>query len=183
MVVDQPLTYKLPSSMADGTYQIRVGLFNSSVRAKLYGNNDGTLRYTVGSVTLSNKGANLAFSTIPVKIAQPDARLNSSGAVLNFGTLRTDGMVWIQQLAGQSQSQIQISSYPRSRKVVVNIESATIPMPASLLCDNGDVIMPTAVAGGAWQVNLRSRKYCTWSGTLPSEVIRGYKTYLPEDRR
>jgi hypothetical protein len=161
------LTFTLPGNMADGDYQIRVGLFNGLERAGLYGNNDGNLRYTVGSITLSNNGANLALRMIPVAIAQPDARMNSTGAVLNFGTLSTDGMVWVQQQTGQSQSQLRISSYPRLRNVVVKINSATLPMPASLLCDNGDVLVPLAVSGGNWQVNLRSRKYCSWNGALP----------------
>ncbi len=164
-IVDKAWNFYLPSTMLDGTYQVRVGLFTGNQRAVLYGNNDSNLRYTVGSITVSNHGASIVFTAIPVTIASPDPRLNSAGTVVNFGTVRTDGMVMMQQPAGQTGS-LQISAYPRSRNVVVQINSQNVAMPASVTCDNGDVLVPSIVAP-YWQLNLRGRKYCTWSGTLP----------------
>jgi hypothetical protein len=150
--------------MPDGTYQVRVGLYSGNQRAICYGNNDGNLRYTVGEIAVSNNGANIVFTTIPIVISSPDPRMNSTGAVVNFGTVLTDGMVWIQQ-TGQNSGTLQLSSYPRSRDVVIQINSTVVAPPSSLICDNGDVITPVA-SGNYWQVDLRARKYCTWSGTL-----------------
>ena len=161
-VVGNPWTYYLPSTMPDGIYQVRVGLWSGSQRAVLYGNNDGNLRYTVGSLTVSNNGSSVTFTAVPITIPSPDPRLNSAGTVVDFGTVLTDGMVSLQQTAGT----VTLSSYPRSRDVVIQINSGNVAMPASLTCDNGDVLTPVVVAGNYWQVDLRARKYCTWSGTL-----------------
>jgi hypothetical protein len=163
-VVDTTWTFYLPSTMPDGTYDVRVGLYSGDQRAVCYGNDDGNLRYTVGSITVSNNGGNVVFTPICIIIPSPDPRMNSTGAVVNFGTVLTDGMVMIQQ-TGQNSGTLQLSSYPRSRDVVVQINSTVVATPASVTCDNGDVLTPT-VSGQYWQVDLRGRKYCTWSGTL-----------------
>jgi hypothetical protein len=165
-VVDAPSTYYLPSTMPDGVYQVRVGLWNGPTRATLYGNNDGNQRYTVGSITVSNNGSSIAFTAIPITIPNPDPRMNSSGAIVNFGTLQTDGMVLLQQLTGQTTPTIQISSYPRSRDTVIRVDFNAVTMPASMTCDNGDVLIPSALPGNYWQVDLRGRKYCTFNGTI-----------------
>jgi hypothetical protein len=152
--------------MPDGVYQVRVGLWNGPTRATLYGNNDGNQRYTVGSITVSNNGSSIAFTAIPITIPNPDPRMNSSGAIVNFGTLQTDGMVLLQQLTGQTTPTIQISSYPRSRDTVIRVDFNAVTMPASMTCDNGDVLIPSALPGNYWQVDLRGRKYCTFNGTI-----------------
>jgi hypothetical protein len=128
----------------------------------LYGNNDSNLRYTVGSINVSNNGAKIVFTPIPIQMVNPDPRLNSAGTVVNFGTVQTDGMVMLQQQG----TSLAISAYPRSRNLVVQVNSKTVASPASVTCDNGDVLVPT-VASGYWQLNLRGRKHCSWSGTLP----------------
>jgi hypothetical protein len=61
---------------------------------------------------------------------------------------------------------LQVSAYPRSRSVVVKINSNTVAAPASVTCDNGDTLTPST-ASGYWQLSLRGRKYCSWNGTLP----------------
>jgi hypothetical protein len=165
-ILDNALTFYLPSTMPDGTYQIRVGLFTGSQRAALYGNNDGFLRYTVGIITVSNNGSSITYTRIPISIPNPDPRLNSAGSVVDFGTVRTDGMVFLQQQTGQNSDSVQLSSYPRSRDVLVQINSKSVATPPSVTCDNGDVLVPSIVAP-YWQIDLRGRKYCTWIGKLP----------------
>lgn len=166
-IADKVLTFYLPSTMPDGTYQIRVGLVSGQHRAVLYGNDDGNLRYTVGSITVSNSGSRIAFTAIPVSLPATDKRMNNTGTVVDFGTVRTDGMVSLQQSVGQDSDTVELSSYPRSRDVVIQINPAYIPIPASITCDNGDVVVPYIAAKPYWQVDLRGRKYCTWNGTLP----------------
>jgi hypothetical protein len=163
-IVDNALTFYLPATMPDGTYQVRVGLYSGPQRAVLYGNDDGSQRYTVGSITVSNNRSNIVFQAVPISIPNPDPRLNSVGSVVTFSTMRTDGMVLLQQQTGQNT--LKISSYPRSRDVVVQVNASQVAMPASVTCDNGDVVVPSMVAP-YWQIHLRGRKYCTWNGTLP----------------
>ena len=164
-VVDKVLTYWLPSNMADGVYDVRVGLYQGSQRALLFGNNDGTQRYTVGKITIANNGTNISFAPVATSINNPDPRLNSAGSVVDFGPVRTDGMVTLRQITNSGSNTLQLSAYPRSRDVVVQFNPHSVPAPASLTCDNGDVLTPTFTQG-YWQVNLRGRKYCSWGGTL-----------------
>jgi hypothetical protein len=164
-VVDKVLTYWLPSNMDDGTYQVRVGLYKGSQRALLFGNNDGTQRYTVGTINIANQGKNISFAPVGINISNPDPRLNSAGSVIDFGPVRTDGMVMLRQITSSGGNTLQLSSYPRSRDVVVQFKATSVAAPGSLTCDNGDVLTP-ASAQGYWQVNLRGHKYCSWGGSL-----------------
>jgi hypothetical protein len=164
-VVDKVLTYWLPSTMADGVYDVRVGLYQGSQRAFLFGNNDGTQRYTVGKITIANNGTNISFAPVSTSINNPDPRLNSAGSVIDFGPVRTDGMVMLQQITTSGTNTLQLSAYPRSRDVVVQFNPHSVATPASLTCDNGDILTPT-LTQGYWQVDLRGRKYCSWGGTL-----------------
>jgi hypothetical protein len=164
-VVDKVLTYWLPATMADGVYDVRVGLYQGSQRAFLFGNNDGTQRYTVGRITIANNGTNISFAPVATSISNPDPRLNSAGSVVDFGAVRTDGMVMLRQITNSGSNTLQLSAYPRSRDVVVQFNPHSVATPASLTCDNGDVLTPT-LTQGYWQVDLRGRKYCSWGGTL-----------------
>jgi hypothetical protein len=164
-LVDSVWTYYVPSTMPDGTYSVRVGLYSGDTRVVCYGNNDGNLRYTVGNITISNNGATIVFTAVPIVIPSPDPRLNSTGSAVNFGAVVTDGMVMIQK-TGQNSGTLQLSSYPRSRDTLVQINSTVVATPRSVTCDNGDVLTPS-VSGQYWQLDLRGRKYCTWNGTLP----------------
>ena len=65
--------------MPDGTYQIRVGLYSGAQRAVLYGNNDGNLRYTVGSITVANNGSSISYTAIPISIPIPTHALIAPG--------------------------------------------------------------------------------------------------------
>jgi hypothetical protein len=163
-VVDGVWTYYVPSTMPDGTYSVRVGLFSGNTREVCYGNNDGNLRYTVGNITISNNGANIVFTAVAIVIPSPDPRLNSAGSAVDFGAVVTDGMVMIQP--GQNSGTLQLSAYPRSRDTLVQINSTVVATPQSVTCDNGNVLTPS-VSGQYWQLDLRGRKYCTWNGTLP----------------
>jgi hypothetical protein len=164
-VIDKVLTYWLPSNMADGVYDVRVGLYQGPQRAYLYGNNDGNQRYTVGKITIANQGMNITFAPVGISITNPDPRLNSAGSVVDFGTVRTDGMVMVQQITNSGGNTLQLSTYPRSRDVVVQFKTSSVAAPGSLTCDNGTVLTPT-LTSGYWQVDLRGHKYCSWGGSL-----------------
>jgi hypothetical protein len=59
-----PITFALPNTLPDGTYSIRVGLYamsTSGVRLLLTGNDDGTARYSVGTITVSGNGSTITF--------------------------------------------------------------------------------------------------------------------------
>ena len=166
-VVLSPTTkFYLPTTMGNGAYTVRVGLFNASGRATLWGNDDGTLRYTVGTLTVAVSGASLTFvPQAPPAVGIPDLRMNSSGGVVDFGTVRTDGMVSLQAGTGSEANAWTLRSYPRSRDVIMQIKSSVLAMPASINCTGGKVLNPSSLDNGAyWQVSLRGLKSCSWDG-------------------
>lgn len=165
-VLDNVLTYTFPSTLPDGSYQVRVGLYSGVYRATLYGNNDSNLRYNVGTVTLSNNGSTITFTPAPIVIVAPDPRLNSTGQPVDFGSLRTDGMVNLQEKTDGTLTTMKLSSYPRSRNVLIQFNSLIVPSPTSLSCDDGDVIVPVIGTDGYWSLDLRARKYCSWTATM-----------------
>jgi hypothetical protein len=101
MIADGPFTVEVPSSLPDGTYSIRVGLYDpaTQVRMAVSGQQDANLRVLVGYVTVQGGGMSIRFSA-PASVAA-DPRLNASDGVANFPTVQTDGMISITQENGQ----------------------------------------------------------------------------------
>ncbi|RRA48238.1 hypothetical protein [Acidipila sp. EB88] len=162
-VVDGVQQYTLPASMPDGVYSVRVGLYDTTGRANLYGNNDGTGRYIVGNMTVANSGATITFSPTPVAVPNTDSRMNT-GQVADFGVVRTDGMLSIQlEQSGANAGRFTMRTYPRYRDVVTQVSKQLLAMPTQLSCADGSILLPSATSDGAhWQVDLRGKKYCTW---------------------
>jgi len=173
IVQDNPLTLALPVSLPDGDYSIRVGMDSPSTGARvaLFGNDDGSNRYMLGDLSVSQSGNVLAFAPAPSATFTPDPRLNSTGAVVDFGSMRTDGMISIRRDSQNSEQWI-LSAYPRYRDVVVQLSSAMFPPPASLSCDAGRTITPVSVSGGAyWQVHMQGLHACQWDGSTAGGVL------------
>ena len=62
-----------------------------------------------------------------------DPRLNSSGTVVNFGAVQTDGMISIREDHGQWV----LRPFPRSRDFTVLLQRSKFVMPASVTADGG----------------------------------------------
>jgi hypothetical protein len=154
LVNQGPVMVQIPSSVADGVYSMRIGLFDprTGARVPLAGVDDGAMRYIVGDLTLT--AAN-RVSFEPLK----DDRVNSARAVLDFGVVRTDGMVSLRVDGGQWV----LRPYPRSRNFTVLLERSKFPMPASVHADGGSVAMLSPVADGAyWKLPLSGAKSYSW---------------------
>lgn len=164
-------TLYLPANLPDGTYPLRAGLTNTATgtRAVLWGNNDGSLRYTVGYVTV--KGGRMSFTGAGVSTGTTDPRSNNYNNTIDFGTIRTDGMVSLQRNA--SSSVWTIRAFPYYRDVAIQISNAVLSPPSSLACSNGSVLKPVLVNGGRfWQVDLRGQNSCQWAGAaIPSSAV------------
>jgi hypothetical protein len=158
-ISDGPWTVSIPSSVPDGTYSIRVGLYDpaSGNRLLLAGNNDGTNRYIVGYLTVSGGGSMVRF-TAPAAPAS-DPRLNSAGTVLNFGTIQTDGMVSITQSNGMWV----LRPYPRFRNFTVMLNTSDFPEPSSVQAvgTTNTTVIPI-LNGLFWSLQLDGSKYYTW---------------------
>jgi hypothetical protein len=140
----------------DGTYSVRAGLFDpkTGTRVPLGGTDDGSTRYVVGDLTVSSGGSRVSFNP-----AGSDDRLNSAGAVVNFGPVETDGMVSIRADGGQWV----LRPYPRSRDFTVLLQSSKFAMPSSVRADGGSVAMVKPIAQGLyWKLPLSGAKSYTW---------------------
>ena len=52
-----PVTVQIPSSVPDGTYSIRIGLYDPQQGSRSAGGtDDGDMRYIVGNLTVSGSG-------------------------------------------------------------------------------------------------------------------------------
>ena len=158
-VSEGPVAVQIPSSVADGTYSIRMGLYDpqSGSRVPLAGVDDGDMRYIVGYLTVSGNGANVTFKT-PVPVSDP--RLNAAGTVVSFGTVQTDGMISMREDHGQWV----LRPFPRSRDFTVLLQNAKFVMPASVTADGGSRSLLKPVAEGAyWRLPLTGAKSYSWA--------------------
>jgi hypothetical protein len=155
-VLDGPILTPIPASIADGTYSIRIGLYDptTGTRLPLAGFADATVRILVGYLTISNNGSRATFT--PPQPQPDDPRLNAIGSVVDFGKIKTDGMVSVQQIAGSWV----LRPLPRTRNITVLLSKSAFPMPAVVQTDSG-LITPID-AGAYWQVPIASRKSYTW---------------------
>ncbi len=158
-VSDGPWSLTIPSSLSDGTYSIRMGLYDpqSGNRILLAGNDDGTERYIVGYLTISGGGSAVSFAPPP---SQPDdPRLNPSSSVVNFGTVQTDGMISIRQEGDQWV----LRPFPRSRAFTVLIDGSRFAMPATVQAVGGNLPTVTPIPQGQyWQLPLSGAKSYSW---------------------
>ena len=159
IIVDSNLI-NLPSGLADGIYSMRIGLFatQTGLRVQVLGLDDGSMRYILGNVIISNHGQSVIFQPQAAPVAQPDPRMNANGSLLNFGTIQTDGMVSI----NLNQSAWSLQTYPRYRNVAVQLSTAQFPAPSSITCDSMTV-KPSPAVNGYWQLQTNGAQTCSWS--------------------
>jgi len=158
VIAQAPVPVQIPSSVPDGTYSVRVGLFNpkTGTRVPLGGVDDGTSRYVVGDLTVSAAGTRISFKTT----AGSDDRLNTAGAVVDFGPVQTDGMVSIRADGGQWV----LRPYPRSRDFTVLLQSSKFAMPSSVRADGGSVGLLKPIAQGLyWKLPLSGARSYSWA--------------------
>lgn len=160
-ISDNGTQLTIPSGVPDGTYSVRVGLYDptTGIRYLLMGTNDGTERYILGNLTVLNGGQTLTFTPQAMSPPTADPRLNSEGTVMNFSSIQTDGMVSIQLNEGFWV----LRAYPRWRDVVVELNQASFPKPPSVTCDSKTVIPTAAGTSGYWQIHTQGVKSCQWT--------------------
>lgn len=162
-VITSSFTVNAPAQ--NGSFAMRLGLYTIfGDRFSLYGYNDGTQRYTVGTLVSVNNGQTLTFTPSPYT-PPADPRLNGAGSVVDFGTLKTDGMTSVRQPTPGSWT---MWAYPRSRNVYVSLNASVFAAPATVYCDS--VSQTPQVVDGAWVVPVNGAKTCTWSVVVPTTV-------------
>ena len=153
----------LPSNLPDGAYSMRTGLYSpiSWARTATAGVVDDGMRTIIGTLLVNNGGKNISFVPQGSATIQPDQRLNSAGTVVDFDTIRTDGMV----SAVHGTNGWTLRAYPLHRNVVVQVKATRVPVPAvgALVCDSPrSPIQITQPVAGYWQIQMNGATSCRW---------------------
>jgi hypothetical protein len=158
---DAPFLINIPPGVADGTYSMRVGLYSKVTgnRIHLAGSDDGTARYVMGNLVVANSGKALIFQPANGQPPAHDRRLNPAGAVIDFGSIQTDGMVSL----SRSGSGWTLRVYPTSRNVTVRLNAGRFPPPGSVTCEGVSKTAQTPKAvSGYWTVATKGANDCRW---------------------
>lgn len=160
---DGPHDLRLPDSLPDGDYALRVGLHLPEVgRLTLQGPNDGQDRIQAGTLHVREGGKELAWESESNTSSQDDRyqhRLNLTGKRLDFGDVRTDGSVLLRREAGEWV----LRALPRTGDFFVELSAARFGRPASVRCVEGTApaVAPT-IKEDWWQLNLNGAREYRW---------------------
>ncbi len=175
VVADGPWTIAIPPHVADGDYVWDIGLFErgTGVRQRLLGVNDGTARIRLGVVQVRSNGAALAFLPETGEGADPTAwyrqHLNLANAVVDFGSVRTDGSVLLRR-EGDVWS---LKTWPRDQKFTLEFDAKRFAKPAQVQCIGGaeSSIAPTA-AVARWRLPLNGAGDYRWTASGGAKSAR-----------
>jgi hypothetical protein len=166
-VRDDRFEIAIPPNVPDGVYSMKIGLYSKKTghRYKLAAVSGGAGEYILGDLMVSNSGSRLKFLPRAFPQAAPDLRMNSKGVVVDFDTIRTDGMVSVTRDANNWV----LRTYPRSRPVTVQFKADRLKPPAVVSCDPAGSLPPTvpSVVNGYWQVQMNGAKSCSWPAVSP----------------
>jgi hypothetical protein len=126
----------IPDGVRDGTYSVRIGLYDpvTGVHVPLAGQVDGAQRLVAGKLTIAGNGSSISFvsyaETMPSALVRDmdSTRLNKAGTLVDFGVVKTDGIVSMQEDAKEWTLRV----FPRNRNITILIRAADIPPPASI---------------------------------------------------
>jgi hypothetical protein len=129
----------------------------------LLGRNDGESRIRAGRLRVREGGRVLAFEVEP---PAPDSgediyarRLNTTGAVLDFGDVRTDGSV----LARREKGEWVLRAMPRNGDFVIELGAARFGRPATVRCVDGSSLEEEPEARGDWwRLRLNGAREYRW---------------------
>jgi hypothetical protein len=168
-VSDGPTPIYLPHDLPDGNYSVRVGLYDpvTSQRADLAGNIDATGRVVVGHIAVH--GSKLTFTS---EVTAPDdERLNSQEVIVDFGSIKTDGMVRLQYASGTWT----LTPMPPSRRFNVLLRKLEFPMPTIVQPASGASITPVD-QGDFWQLPLTTAKSYSWAANCMACEVSSAET-------
>jgi hypothetical protein len=150
----------VPTALPDGTYSVRTGLFDPATgnRLPLSGNIDGTGRCIVGFLKVSRGASKITFEAQSSPLSDP--RLDGSGSAVDFGLVRTDGMIAV----SREGNQWVLRPYPRSRNFTILLRTDKFAMPTTVYGAGTTASIVTPLAKGAyWQLPLNGSSSYIWS--------------------
>ena len=174
-VNDGPWNITLPANLPDGDYDWLIGLYDPSdgSRVALQGVDDGTSRIRLGTLHLASAGSTVKFAPeTNAPTVDPttwyDPHLNHANVVVDFGTLRTDGSVWLHREGNLWR----LKTWPRDRNFTVELSRSRFAQPAQVQSTGGAAsqVSPTS-AGSRWQLPLNGASEYQWTNPPPALSI------------
>ena len=127
-MVGSPVSVTLPDTLKDGSYILYTGMYNPEPdgnRLNLTGLNDGNNRYMIGTLTVSNNGADIGFKPVPLEESikegtlPPERHVNLKGILVDFGKVATDGSILMNK---DKTGYWLIIPFPRTRQFTIRLK-------------------------------------------------------------
>ncbi|MEJ5251540.1 MAG: hypothetical protein HPY54_09890 [Chthonomonadetes bacterium] len=163
-VIDGEYTVTVPENIPDGDYQWTIGLFvPGGGRVNMEGEVDRHGRNLLGVLQIRDGGRSIRFvperSTGEERLALYTTHLNTEGKVIDFGSVRTNGSVFIRR-RGQGWELI---AMPRDDDFVIELNTSRFPVPERVQCVDGDVPAVQPVLNGKWwRLRLSGARAYRW---------------------
>jgi hypothetical protein len=174
VINDGPWNVTLPGSLPDGDYDWLIGLFDGGgdgQRVPLQGVDDGTLRIRLGALHLANAGMGVTFTAeTNMPVFDPAAwygqHLNTSNNVVDFGSARTDGSVWLHREGNVWV----LKTWPRERNFTLEFDRNCFAQPATVQCVGGTASEAIPVqTGSRWRLPLNGATEYRWTNISRGE--------------
>lgn len=163
-LTDGPREIEIPTELGDGDYKCFVGLFRPDfARLSMRGADNRDKRVWLGTLRVSDAGKMIAFEPVrqPEKpLANNDLdHLNVSAKVIDFGSIRTNGSVFIRREG----SDWALIPMPRDKSFTVELKASRFGSPKRVSCaDGSSPEISVGVKGGWWRLKLNGAKKYAW---------------------
>ncbi len=161
-IVNSPdLEVSIPEGMADGDYQICVGMYSSAGRLTLVGKRDETGRCIIGTVQLRDGGKTLKMvKTDFVEEPHPvSSAVNATGRMMDFGDIKTDGSVLLRREGDRWVLRV----LPTDRAVQLQLRATDWPVPVAIEGVKAKApVKPGAVTNGWWSCSVWGGDIIAW---------------------
>ena len=163
-VYSPSIDVNIDDKIADGDYEIRIGLYNNTGRLILLGDKDSDSRVNIGTIHVRDHGQTITFTRHTSTLTQrtPSKGLNAKGTVVDFGDIKTDGSV----LVRREGSNYVLRVMPTARPVQLSLKAAKWAL--------GDRVNNEAVKEPVTVGSLQNgwRKLAVWGGDIISWPIQ-----------
>ncbi len=164
-VTDGPYDLKLPADLPDGDYVWSIGLFapDEGRRLNLEGVDDGTGRIRLGRLQVREGGKTITFeperAAGDARLMLYQAHLNTTGKVVDFGAIRTNGSVHVWREGADWVAQ----TLPRDADFALEFRADRFGSPARVRCLGGKAaeVEPERRAGW-WRLPLNGAREYRW---------------------
>jgi hypothetical protein len=158
-IIEENIPVEIPSSVGDGIYSVRIGIYDpaTGVRQSLAGNDDGSNRYILGNLAISQHATTVRWQA--ASPAPAENRLNASGSVVDFGSVRTNGMIWMHKSGNTWTLQV----FPHNTSVSVALEASRFPTPHAVQAESSSQSVQPKENNGYWTLPINGSASYTWT--------------------